>query len=737
MNVTHSDKRPLDDLADDFRGGAWSRSLLGGLVAGVVATSLAVSLAGLVFSGPLSAGFGVGVAASLLGGGLVAVVTSWTSSARGMVAGVQDSSVAIIAVATAGIATSASSPVPTALAIIVLVTVGTGAGLWLAGRYRLGRILRYVPYPVLLGFVGATGLVVLLGAGTILVGASGFSGAMAGSTLLIWVPGFILALALLVSSRSSGHPLALPVAIVAATTLTHLVRLFAGSSVAAAQESGHLLGPFPKSGLLDLGLVARIGEADWSAVGSQSAVILTAVMVGVLSFLLNAPAIEELTDTEIDVDADMRPVGLTNVFIGLLGSLPGYVYLSDTVATGRIAGFRRSSGLIAGLISFGAVAAGPRFLGLIPTLVVGGVLAFIGLTFLFEALVDNRTALNGYEYGLIISMVVVVPVVGFGTSIALGLAGAVALFAFRYATIDVIRVHVDLVDYPSDVERNSDDKGKLHAKRGISTVIDVHGFLFFGTAAQVGDRLIEAATHEVQYLVVGLGGVNGMDGTVGRVLVKAARDLAGSGRTLVVTGLDPGSSLTAGLIAVGARPFGTLAEGARWVEDQILSSDSDRGNSDGDERQVPLEDFLRTNLPAVESGIISYFERQDVRPGDVLINEGSPPTGVIYLEAGDFAVTIGRLSGSGGHRIRILEPGTVAGEIGWYDGSPATANVEAMSVGVVWRLSAAGFQRLEADAPHVAAAFHKMNARVLAGRVRDADRSIRALLGGGKTNSAD
>ncbi len=746
MNVTRPDKTPLDDLIDDFRNGAWSQSLLGGLVAGVVATSLAVSLAGLVFSGPLSSGFGVGVAASLLGGGLVAIVSAWTSSSPGMVAGVQDSSVAIVAVATAGIATTATSPLPTALAIIVLVTVGTGAGLWLAGRYRLGRILRYVPYPVLLGFVGATGLVVLLGAGTILVGAGGFSAAMGGSTMLVWVPGVLLALALLVSSRWSGHPLALPLAIVAATTLTHLVRMVGGSSVAAAQESGHLLGPFPTSGLLDLGLVSRITDADWSAVGSQSAVILTAVMVGVLSFLLNAPAIEELTDAEIDVDADMRPVGLTNVFIGLFGSLPGYVYLSDTVATGRIAGLRRSSGLIAGLISFGAVAAGPRFLGLIPTLVVGGVLAFIGLTFLFEALVDNRTALNRYEFGLIISMIVVVPVVGFGTSIALGLAGAVALFAFRYATVDVIRVHVDLVDYPSDVERNPSDKRALHAKRGIATVIDVHGFLFFGTAAQVGDRLIEAATHDVQYLVVGLGGVNGMDGTVGKVLVKAARDLAGFGRTLVVTGLDPGSTLTEGLIAVGAHPFGTLAEGARWVEDQLLGIDPDRDGSGTDsntgdpnnaDRRVPLEEFLSSNLPSVERGIISYFERQEVGAGDVLIREGSEPNGVIYLEQGDFAVTIGRLSGDGGHRIRILEPGTVVGEIGWYDGSPATANVEAMSAGIVWFLRPEGFQRLEADAPYVAAAFHRMSARVLAGRVRDADRSIRALLGGGATQAKD
>ena len=724
MKLTVLDSKPLADLTNDFRNGAWSQTLLGGLVAGVVATSLAVSLAGLVFSGPLASGFGAGVAASLLGGGVIAIVSALTSSARGMVAGIQDASVAIVAVATAGVAV-ARQPVATAVAIVAIATVGTGVGLWLAGRYRLGRILRYVPYPVLLGFVGATGLVVLVGAGNILAGDSGWLGALGGSSLLVWVPGVLLAFVLLISSRGSGHPFALPTAIVLASGLTHVSRVLSGASVESAQIAGHLLGPFPAAGLLKLGIVRTALDADWSAVGSQSAVLLTAILVGILSFLLNAPAIEELTDAEIDVDADMRPVGVANVLVGLIGSLPGYVYLSDTVATGRIAGLRRSSGVIAGMISFGAVAAGPRFLGLIPTLVVGGVLAFIGLTFLFEALVDNRAALNRYEYALIVSMMLAVPIVGFGMSIALGLLGAVALFAFRYATIDVIRVQVDLADYPSDVERSTEDKAALHDKRGVATVIDVHGFLFFGTAAQVGDRLLQAATDQVEYLVVGLGGVNGMDGSVGKVLIKAARDLASRGQTLVVTGLDPHSSLTAGLAETGARHFGSLAEGAHWVEDQLLSPDADR--------VVPLADFLHANLAAVETGLGSYFERVEVQAGDLLIREGSPPTGVIYLEQGDFAVTIGRLSGEGGHRIRILEPGTVVGEIGWYDRSPATANVEATSSGVVWRLSAAAFERLEADDPLVAAAFHKMSARVLAGRVRDADRSIRALLGGGHT----
>lgn len=726
MKALVSGQRPIADLADDFRRGAISQTLLGGVVAGVVATSLAVSLAGLVFSGPLASGFGPAVAASLLGGGLLAIVSAVSSSAPGMVAGVQDASVAIIAVATAAVGLSATRPVPTAVAVVVLATVGTGLGLWLAGRYRLGRILRYIPYPVLLGFVGATGLVVLVGAGNILVGSWDRAAAMSSASLLVWIPGTVLALVLLATSRSANHPFALPVAIVVSSGLTHTVRVATGASIEAAQLGGHLLGPFPRSGLFDPGLVRGLAEADWSAVAGQSAVIVTAIVVGVLSFLLNAPAIEEMTHSEIDVDHDMRPVGVTNMAIGLLGSLPGYVYLADTVATGRIAGLRRSSGVIAGLISFGAVAAGPRFLGLIPTLVVGGVLAFIGLTFLFEALVDSWSELNRYEYALIVSMVLAVPVVGFGMSIALGLGGAVALFAFRYAAVEVVRVYVDLVDYPSDVERKAEDKAVLHELRGRATVIDVHGFLFFGTAAQLGDRIEAAATGPVEYLVVGLGSVNGMDGSVSKVLTKAARDLSSGGRTLVIAGLDASSSLSTSLVAAGAKPARSLAEGARWVEEQLLD--------DHTVKRVPLVDFLRTQLPAGGDGISSFFVREDVRAGDLLIGEGRPPSGVIYLEDGDFAVTIGRLNGGGGHRIRILEPGTIVGEIGWYDGSPATANVEAMSPGVVWRLSAEGFGRLEAEEPGAAAAFHKMTARVLAGRVRDADRSIRALLGGGSDN---
>jgi sulfate permease, SulP family len=78
-------------------------------------------------------------------------------------------------------------------------------------------------------------------------------------------------------------------------------------------------------------------------------------------------------------------------------------------------------------------------------------------------------------------------------------------------------------------------------------------------------------------------------------------------------------------------------------------------------------------------------------------------------------------------RLRTMQAGTVVGEMGLYLNEQRSASVVADEPCSVYRLTANALARMEDEAPEVAAAFHRLMARQLAERLRNADQMIKAL----------
>ena len=79
-------------------------------------------------------------------------------------------------------------------------------------------------------------------------------------------------------------------------------------------------------------------------------------------------------------------------------------------------------------------------------------------------------------------------------------------------------------------------------------------------------------------------------------------------------------------------------------------------------------------------------------------------------------------------RVRTMEAGTVVGEIGLYLGQPRLASVVTEEPCVVSRLSAESLSRMQKENPTLASAFHEFMVRVLAERVTQQNRTLRALV---------
>jgi CRP-like cAMP-binding protein len=119
--------------------------------------------------------------------------------------------------------------------------------------------------------------------------------------------------------------------------------------------------------------------------------------------------------------------------------------------------------------------------------------------------------------------------------------------------------------------------------------------------------------------------------------------------------------------------------------------------------------------------LLEHLDAVAVRPGDVLVGEGETTRELYIVAEGEFEVTVATVRGR--ERLRVIGPNTILGEISFVDGEPRTATVSALSEGLAYRLTSAGFASLQADAPELASRLLLLLAQILAARTRAATAS--------------
>src|SRR5258708_8846252 len=134
---------------------AWVPNLIAGLVIGFMQVIIGISLVSLIFSGPLAHDLPTGIAMVLVTSAVNGIFIALFSSSPGIIAMLQDDPIVPIAVAATVFArTQPSGPELTAtvIALIVTSTLLLGIFLVLLWRFRLCALVRYIPYPVFVGF---------------------------------------------------------------------------------------------------------------------------------------------------------------------------------------------------------------------------------------------------------------------------------------------------------------------------------------------------------------------------------------------------------------------------------------------------------------------------------------------------------------------------------------------------------------------------------------------------------
>ena len=492
--------------------------LFGGLSAGVVALPLCLALGALSGLGPEAGLYGaivLGILAALLGG--TPVLVSGPTAPMTLVA--------------AGVV--AASMLPNGqvnLAFVVAVFLLTGALQMLFGLLRLGSYIRYVPYPVISGFMSGIGVLIFI--------QQIFP--MAGMAAPSSDPAKILG-----QLHTLPAGFAWPVALLAAATLAiiyllpRVTRAVPSSIVALVlvTAASVLFGVnAPRIGAIPSGLPTFVvPELDFTRVRFMVITAMELALLGAIDSLLSSLLADNITKTHHASNRELIGQGIGNMAAALVGGLPGAGASIRTIVNIEAGGRTRLSGVIHGLFLLAVLLGLSGVVQHIPNAVLAGILVAAGLSCIDRRGLSHITKVPRADAALMLLVLVLTVFSGVIIAVAVGLIAASFVFMKNVADLSEQQTTIGpMADEPwaDELDLSAADRDRLLVKH-------VEGPLFFGFARGFarGFADIVPLARGGKVLVLRMDRVRFMDQSGAYALQDGLIDLTAAGQRILIIGL--------------------------------------------------------------------------------------------------------------------------------------------------------------------------------------------------------
>ena len=440
--------------------------IFAGAICSILTVAYSLSYAALIFTGPLKHLLSYGIAVTFLSAAVGGTIVALRSSLPFAVAG-PDSSISVVLAALVAtviqrlVASGDTDLLGPTLVAMSLATGLTGLLLCVLGFTHAGRAIRFVPYPVIGGFLGATGWLMITGAIQVvtdqrptLANIGAFVDVAIAAKLAATAA---LAIALYLLQRRSKSPFILPGVLLAAFAAAHLVVLASGSSLSEAQADGWMLRSQSAAGLTLPWKLEAFHGFSWASLPSLAGDLLAVMFVTIINFLLNTTGIEIATRREANVERDLKVLGLANVAIAALGGYVSCTSLSRSILVRKAGATGRLSGLTVAAISAAVLIVDPAFLGYVPKYVLGGLLFFLGFGLLYQWLVQSSRQLLLIEYLSLIAIAALIIYWGFVAGVLIGIVIGCGTFALSASRVSVMKFNFDGSELRSSLDRGPDE----------------------------------------------------------------------------------------------------------------------------------------------------------------------------------------------------------------------------------------------------------------------------------------
>lgn len=715
----------------------------GGLAAMLVALPSAIAYGIIIFS-PIGPGYAAkGAVAGVIGSVVLGILAPLFGGTPRLVSSPCAPAAAVLSVFALGTAASGSVPRETVPLLIALVAFGAGLIQLVAGAVRGGTFIKYIPYPVIAGYLSGVGILIFWGQ------IPKFLGAGSGSALdLLADPSRWRWESILIGSTTIIVMLAMPriikaipasIAALASGILCYFILALFNGGLLSLEGNPLVIGSIHGS-LADLVAGAA---GNFAALASLSPSGLTALLVPTLTLgvllsvdtLKTCVVLDVLTGSRHNSNRELLGQGIANMASAACGGAPGSGTMGGTLVNIYSGGATRLSGLLAGIWSLAVLVLFVAYIAWIPAASLAGVLLVVGVRMVdLKSLQLLKHRSTVFDFMVILAVVVSAIGMSLIAAAGVGIVLAIALFLREQLRFPVVRRKIFGNQIFSKRSRFAPERDILEKKGSATLIIELQGQLFFGTTDQLYTR-IEPHIRSCRFFILDMRRVLSVDFTAANMLTQIRRKIVENGGQLIFTSVPlsvpTGQNIRQYLETLGFAPhegrvrfFAELDSALEWVENEYLR-ESACGEDDTPLGLSEFEFFSGVSEQALAALKENIVEKNSA-DGGLIFRYGDAGGNIYFVRKGTVRIELPLGDGTM-HHLASFGRGDFFGDMSFLNMEKRSADAIAVGEASLYTINREAFDALTVRFPEVGQVFYYWLAFELARRLRQNLTELKAL----------
>lgn len=722
------------------RGGVATGDLWGGLAAMLVALPSSIAFGVVIFTAAAPSLASAGALAGIVGAAVLGITAPLVGRNGGFITAPCAPAAAVLSGVAAALAAGGATPHPR-IVLLLALTALVSACLQIAwGTLRFGRLIKYIPYQVVTGYLSGVAVIIALSQIPRLAGVPAAPLAEVLTSPRAWsLPALAVGVTTIVAMLVARKLVrTVPEAVIGLAAGIVAYGLLAALLPELRRLDGNALvvGRIPTAVHFVGDLVTRwrsltlLGPSDLALVVGPA---LTLSVLLSIDTLKTGVVLDALTARRHDSNRELIAQGVANAASCLTGGVPGAGTMGPTLVNVTSGGRTPWSGVVSGVLIALAFLLLGSAIAWIPLAALAGVLVAVAWKMfdfgIFRLLASPSTRL---DFLVIFSVITIAAAVGLIEAAVVGVCLAILLFMRNQIRGSVIAQRGDLCAIRSKRRRTARENTILDEHGAEALFVQLRGDLFFGTTDQLFQEL-EADLAARRFLLMDLRRVESMDYTAMHLLGQMQERLTGRGGMLLFSGIPSALPAHRDLVAYlsrlerdGSRIVFELRDAAlEWMEDRVLEGAG--WTSPASPAPLEFHELMICRLldsPAIEA-LRACSEPRQFAAGERVFGVGDAEDEILFVRSGRVHILL-PLAGGQRHHLATVCRGEFLGEMAFLDRAPRSAEAVAATETCLYALSRARFDAL-GESPGLEASFFRELALAIAHRLRVADAELRVL----------
>lgn len=719
--------------------------IFGGLAAMLVALPSAIAF-GMIIFGPLgAASSGKAAMAGILGTVALGLVAPVFGGAPRLVTAPCAPAAAVLSVFVMNLLDRSALNADVIPVYVGLTVFAAGLVQFIVGNLGGGRFIKYIPYPVVAGYLSGVGVLIFLGQLPKLLGLAKDVPLSKGVWMLSawhW-PSLGVGLATIAVMVAAPRIIrAVPAAIVALTAgigMYFVLAIF-DPSMASLENNPMVIGPISGS----LSQLAASLSGQWSMMtaaspGQMAALIVPLFTLAVLlsiDTLKTCVVMDALTQSRHDSNKELIAQGLANMAAAAVGGIPGAGTMGATLVNLNSGAKTRFSGVWVGIFAVLVLLFLSKLVAWIPLAALAGVLIVVAVRMLdVHSLHLLRHKSTVLDFFVILAVIVSAVSMSLIMAAGVGIAMAILLFLREQIRASVIRRKFFGNQTFSKKKRLADELAILHVEGKKTVIFELQGQLFFGTTDQLLSE-VEPYYATCRHIVLNMRRVQSLDFTAAQMLKNIHNRLKEKQGHLILVSLPlalpTGQSIKDYLEMLGfsetgmnLKFFPDIDSALSWIEEQVLAATLPSGQADKPLSLGEFAFFAGVSDQAL-ANLEACLQVQSVKADAPVFRQADVSDDIYFIRKGAVRIVL-PLGGGMVHHLATFGRGDFFGDMAFLDKAPRSANAIAETDTDLFILSRTTFAQIAAAHPEVAGIFFERLALALAQRLRQTDIELMAL----------